>query len=77
MKLTIAEKYKTALEALPVERQTEPLWEQPGFEAEISYGPAPHRERILKFRDGSVFYYDDHYALSSDKSSVGSSTGWR
>ena len=64
MKLTIAQEYKAAFEALPVERQTEPLWERPGFEARISYGPSPHRERILTFTDGSVFDYYDRWALS-------------
>jgi hypothetical protein len=77
MELTIAEKYKAALDALPTERQLEPLWEHPGFEAEISYAPAPYREIILAFPDGSVFDYYDRWALSRtdwadrDKSIIG------
>jgi hypothetical protein len=62
---TVAEKYKTTFDALPVEKQSEPLWEQPGFEADISYTPGPYREMILTFRaDGSVFEYDTRWALS-------------
>lgn len=64
MESTIAEKYKAALDAIPTEKQSEPLWEQPGFEATIDYNPAPHREMILTFTDGSVFDYYDLWALS-------------
>jgi len=77
MESTIAEKYKAALDALPAEKQSEPLWERPGFEAEISYTQAPYRERILTFPDGSVFDYYNRWACSGDKSSIGYATGWR
>jgi len=77
MKSTIANNYKAAFDALPTERQSEPLWEQPGFEAVISYGPAPHKEMILTFADGSVFDYYNRWPWSrtewadSDKSISG------
>jgi len=67
MELTIAEKYQADFNALPAERQREPLWERPGFEAIISYNSynaSPHREMILTFADGSVFDYYDRWALS-------------
>jgi len=64
MESIITEKYKAVFDALPTERLSEPLWEQPGFDADISYNPAPHREMILTFADGSVFDYYDRWALS-------------
>jgi hypothetical protein len=64
MESIIAEKYKVAFDALSPDKQSEPLWEQPGFEAVISNNAAPHREKILTFADGSVFDYYDHWALS-------------
>ena len=64
MESTIAEKYKATLDALPPEKQSEPLWERPGFEAGISYTPAPYREMIFTFVDGSVFDYYNRWAWS-------------
>jgi hypothetical protein len=61
MESTIAEKYKADFDALPAERQHEPL---PGFKAIVSYNASPHREMILTFADGSVFDYYDRWALS-------------
>ena len=65
MQLTIAEKYKMELEALPAHKQSEMLRGRPEFAADISYTPGPCREKILTFHvDGSVFEYDTHWALS-------------
>jgi hypothetical protein len=78
-----AQEYKEALDALPPERQSERLWEEPRFKAKISYGPAPRREMILEFPDGSVFDYRDRLAYSQDdwadrnEFTVWPATSWR